>query len=217
MDHPGRLAASVLDDWGRTPRKGKMEQAGASPEQVQELARACEQYVLTTLGFRLDYSVETLPVLDEYARQVRDTLELRPELRPLLAHAAGAYFGEVLCRTFGAFWRLPSSNVVDWQVCMRDVFAWLNPIGVAFDALAGPAGHSGPGSELRVAPEARELVRARLARLDDVEEPEYYLFSTRMEVIELAVEELDRHMQESGYADTSFEADDYEVEQRALL
>ncbi len=185
-----------------------------SPEKIRELASACEDYVERALGFRLDYSVETLSVVDEYARQVRESLDDRPELMALTAQAVGAYFGEVLCRTMPGFWRLPSQNIVDWQVCLGHVFVWLNPIGIAYDALAGNADHAGPSSAIRVAPEDREMVRDRLGRLPDVDEDEYYLLSTRMEVLEVVVEELRRHMEEQGYGETTFDESDYEAEQR---
>jgi hypothetical protein len=191
-----------------------MQHRADSPETVRDLARACENYVGHALGFGLDYSATTLPVLDQYVRQVRDTLDQRPETLPLLARAVGAYFGEVLCQEMHGFWRLPSENVVDWQVCLKHVFVWINPIGVAYDALAGDAEHAGPGSSIRVAPEDRGLVKARLGQLSDVAQEEYYLLSTRMEVIELVVESLRRHMEESGYGDSSFDESDYEAEQR---
>ncbi len=191
-----------------------MNQASTAPEPVAELVKACEDYVERALGFHLDFSVETLPVLDQYAREVRDSVLERPELVALVAHALGAYFGEVACRALDGFWRIPSQNVVDWQICSRRAFVWFNPIGVAYDALVGNTEHDGPGSQIRVAPHERELVRARLGLLADVDEEEYYLFSTRMEVLELVVEELQRHMQEQGYGDSSFDEADYEAEQR---
>ena len=188
-----------------------------SPENVLELARACEKYVVQALGFQLDYTIETLPVLDQYTREVKGPISARPELLPLLGHAVGAYFGEVLCRSASAFWRLPSTNVVDWQVCMRQTFLWFNPIGAAYDALTAGNQHDGPSSQLRVAPEDRSLVQARLERLEHVPEDEYFLLSTRVEVIELVCEELCRQMEERGYSDTTFDESDYEAEQSPVL
>lgn len=193
------------------------EPSEEAPEQVLELARACEEYVERALGFRLDYSVETLPVLDQYAEGVRESVEDRPDLLPLLSHAVGAYFGEVVRRKFGGFWRLPSSNVVDWQVCLTHVFLWFNPIGVACDGIVGHAEHGGPGSQLKVAAEDRDLVKNRLGQLADVTEDEYYMLSTRAEVVEIVVDELTRHMEASGYAESTFDESDYEAEQRLPL
>jgi len=190
-------------------------ESSETPESVRELAEACEQYVVRALGFQLDYSVETLPVLDQYVLDVRASVAERPDLMPLLSHAVGAYFGEVMCRTLGGFWRTPSPNVVDWQVCLTPVFLWLNPVGVAYDALAGHTDHGGPSSQLRVSLEDREFVRARLARLEEVDEEQYYSFSTRIEVMQVVIEELQRRMEESGYGETEFDLTDYEAEQQA--
>lgn len=184
-----------------------------TPDNVRELAEACEQYVVRALGFQLDYSTETLPVLDQYVLDVRASVEQRPDLMPLLSHAVGAYFGEVMCRTMGGFWRIPSPNVVDWQVCLTHVFLWLNPVGVACDAIAGHTEHGGPSSQLRVSLEDREFVRARLARLQGVDEAQYYRLSTRIEGLEVVIEELRLRMEERGYGDTAFDASDYEAEQ----
>lgn len=191
-----------------------MVESSETPESVRELAEACEQYVVRALGFQLDYSIETLPVLDQYVLDVRASVAERPDLMPLVSHALGAYFGEVMCRTLGGFWRTPSPNVVDWQVCLTQVFLWLNPVGVASDALAGHTDHGGPSSQLRVSPEDRELVAARLARLEAVDEEQYYSFSTRIEVLQVVIEELQRRLEESGYGGTEFELTDYEAEQQ---
>lgn len=184
-----------------------------TPENVRELAEACEQYVVRALGFQLDYSIETLPVLDQYVVDVRGSVEQRPDLMPLLSHAVGAYFGEVMCRTIGGFWRTPSPNVVDWQVCLTHVFLWLNPVGVACDAIAGHTEHGGPSSQLRVSLEDREFVRARLERLEGVDEAQYFRLSTRVEALEVVIEELRRRMEERGYGDSEFDISDYEAEQ----
>ena len=191
-----------------------MLESSETPESVRELAEACEHYVVRALAFQLDYSVETLPVLDQYVLDVRASVAERPDLMPLLSHALGAYFGEVMCRTLGGFWRTPSPNVVDWQVCLTQVFLWLNPVGVACDALAGHTDHGGPSSQLRVSLEDRELVSARLARLEQVDEEQYYSFSTRFEVLQVVIEALQRRMEESGYGGTEFDLTDYEAEQQ---
>jgi len=190
-----------------------VEESSEAPESVLELAQACEHYVARALGFQLDYSIETLPVLDQYVADVRTSLAERPDLMLLLSHAVGAYFGEVMCRTLGGFWRLPSANVVDWQVCLTPVFVWLNPIGVACDALVGNTDHDGPSSQIRVSAEDREFVRARLARLAEVDEEQYSRLSTRMEVLQIIVEELAHRMEERGYGGTTFDLSDYEAEQ----
>jgi hypothetical protein len=126
------------------------------------------------------------------------------------------YFGEVLNKRFDGFWRLPSANVHDWQVCMRTAFLWVNPIGVAYDALVGDDEHGGPRSPIRVAPEHKQLVQDRLSMIPEVEPDEYFMLSTRAEVIELVLETLHAAMEAQGYADERFELQDYESELRPL-
>lgn len=157
----------------------------------------------------LDFSPETLSVLDHYAATVRGELRQRPELGPLVARAIGAYFGEVLRARFTGFWRVPSPNVHDWQLCSHVVFLWINPIGVGFDALYGNDEHEGPRSPLRTAPEDREFLQQRLEAMPPVPEDEYFLFTTRFEVIEACVEALRARLEESGYGGTEFTEEDY--------
>jgi hypothetical protein len=114
------------------------------------------------------------------------------------------------------FWRLPSANVHDWAVCAKLVFLWLNPIGVAFDALAGTTEHEGPRSQLHVAPEYKQLVDARLLALPEVSETEYISLATRFEVIQIAADTLKNAMHADGYGDTEFDTDDYAAELNPL-
>lgn len=184
--------------------------AVATPPPVQELSNACIEYVARAFGAMvLDGTPETLGVLDHYARSVRPDLEKNPALAGLIAPALGAYFGEVLRGRFDGFWLLRSANQHDWTVCSTIAFVALNPIGVGYDALHGGEGHGGPRSELRVASEDREYLNRRLATIPPVAEDEYFLFTTRFEVLEVAVEALTAKMQEEGYGGTRFTEADY--------
>lgn len=184
------------------------------PDTVRELAVVCVDYVERALGITLDFSDETLPILDHYASVVRAEITGRPEVGSVLARAVGAYFGEVLRRKFGGFWRLPSDNVVDWLWCARTIFVAVNPVGCAYDALYGSDTHAGPSSRLRVLPEDRGAVDARLAAMPPVPEDEYFRFTTRIEAIEVAAITLRARMAETGYEGIEFDEDDYAAEER---
>ena len=186
------------------------------PEPIDGHVRACIAFVRQAVGIELDFSPETLPVLDHYASNVRAEIENRPELLPLTANAIGAYFGEVVRGRIPGFWRLPSANVHDWSVCSKVAFLSFNPIGVAYDALFRSNEHEGPRSMLRVAAEDREYLTRRLETLPPVPEDEYFLFSTRFEVIEVAAEALRARLEESGYSETEYSEDDYDAELRPL-
>jgi hypothetical protein len=187
-----------------------------APQEIVDLTAVCIDYVRNALDLELDLSAETLPVLDHYVRGVRATIEGRDELGSLVARAVGAYFGELARRSLSGFWRIPSPNLHDWAVCGSHVFLSVNPIGVAYDALAGGTEHGGPRSQLRVAPEYRAAVDARLANLPEVTDDEFYLLSTRLEAIEIAADELRVQMSRAGYEGVDFDAADYEAEARPL-
>jgi hypothetical protein len=172
--------------------------------------------VRRAVGVELDFTPETLPVLDHYASTVKADIESRPELLTLTASALGAYFGEVVRNRIPGFWRLPSQNMHDWSVCSSVVFLSFNPIGVAYDALFRSNEHDGPRSMLRVAAEDREYLSRRLETLPPVPEDEYFLFSTRFEVIEVAAEALHARLEEEGYSETEYTEEDYDAELRPL-
>jgi hypothetical protein len=187
-----------------------MDPTDSSPEFIDELAENCRQFVNLSLGVELDYTAETLPVLDHYLEQAREDIAARPELLPLISRAAGAYFGRVFEEILGGFWIAPSQDDRGWFVCTRSCFLAINPVGVAFDALLLSSDHAGPSSRLQVAPEDRQLIVQRLEDLPEVDECDYYLLSTRLEVLELAVDTLREHMRQGGQSDVEFGAEDYE-------
>lgn len=187
-----------------------------APEPIADLVRACLDYVKRALGTALDFTPETLPLLDHYLAEAREELSAKPELAQLTAHAAGAYFGEVLRRQMQGFWRTPSANLHDFQVCSSVAFVSINPFGVAYDALYGGTQHEGPRSNLRLAPEDLGYIEARLATVPEVPEDQFYLLTTRIEVIEITVEALRARLEEEGYSELQYGPEDYEAELRYL-
>ncbi|HEX6277646.1 MAG TPA: hypothetical protein VFZ53_31605 [Polyangiaceae bacterium] len=181
----------------------------APPEPVAELVTVCLDYVHRALKFELDFTSETLPVLDHYVSTVKGLRAERPELAPLVARATGAYFGEVVRAWIPGFWRVPSANIHDWELCSRVCFLRFNPLGVAYDALYGDEAHDGPRSMLRAAPEDRDFLQRRLEALPPVPPEHYHLFTTRFEVVEVANEALRARLDEQGYEGTELTEEDY--------
>jgi hypothetical protein len=186
------------------------------PEPIPDYVTACLEYVRRALKVDLDFTPETLPLLDHYATLSRETIREKPELAPLITRAAGCYFGEVVRAKLTGFWRVPTINVHDWSICSTAVFLWFNPIGIAYDALYSGTEHDGPRSMLRVAPDEHEFLAQRLAALPPLPEDEYFSFSTRFEVIEVATEALHAKLVASGYEETQFGLEDYEAGSRGL-
>src|SRR5690606_19139879 len=118
------------------------------PESVLERIASCVRFVHAATGIELDFSHETLPVLDHYAAGARAGAAERPETIPLLTEAMGAYFGQVLTNELGALWRASSPDTHNWLVFGQNAFIAINPVGVAYDALLGTNQHAGPSSEI---------------------------------------------------------------------
>ncbi len=158
-----------------------------APAEVQELADACVAYVERATGVRLDYTAETLPVLDHYVREARAQAGTRTELVDVVAAPVGAYLGEVARRRLPLRWFAPPGEHRRWRVELESVFLSTNPIGAAVEALElGDA--PGWGAHLRLRPEDQAKANAALAKLPEVDVEEYYAPSSRLEILEIVVD-----------------------------
>jgi hypothetical protein len=153
-----------------------------APAEVTDLAASCVRFVNDALGLALDYTPETLPILDHYARE-RDAGS-KPEIAELIAPAAGAYFGEVVRRSVpGARWHAPESDYAGYRLEFDPFFLCFNPIGVAQEVIA-VGDISGWAAHFQVLDDAREAVAQSLASVEDVPAEDYYTFSIRLEVLQ---------------------------------
>lgn len=161
-----------------------MLQPMAVPNEVVDLATACIASVNATVGIELDFTPETLPILDHYAKEVLDTPE--DELLALTAPLCGAYFGEVVRRRFEAVrWHAPADEHALWRIEFERVFLYFNPIGVALDVILET---NGPyASELLFDPKDEKLIESALSVYNDVRETDYFTFSVRLEALEQVV------------------------------
>ncbi|MCA9580827.1 MAG: hypothetical protein KC416_03475, partial [Myxococcales bacterium] len=108
--------------------------ADLPPDPIVDLAGACVRFVERALGLTLDFTQDTLPVLDHYLAQLHE--EKRRELQEVVAPAAGAYFGEVLRRTLGdGTWYTPDNEYNRWRLEFGRCFLHLNPIGVSVESI----------------------------------------------------------------------------------
>ncbi len=179
-----------------------------APAEIGELADACVRYVEQVVGVRLDYGAETLPLLDHYLEMRRPELKSRPEAMRLIVRAAGAYFGEVARRRIGAFWRTDDHDLLEWDLCAEPVYLSFNPFAVAYDAVHH-GDEAGPTSHFELDDEDREAVETRLLELPALPEEEFYLLSTRLEVLDIAVDTVKARMVSAGLGDVAFGPQDY--------
>jgi hypothetical protein len=174
-----------------------------APEHVLELAGACVAAVTNALHIELDFTQETLPILDHYISQAKGP---REEVLGLIAPMCGAYFGEVVRRTLGpARWHAPrAATAVDtdaddaaggidpypeYRLEFESIFLHFNPIGMALEALVlQPV--DGFGSNLGLLARERIAVEKAVELFGDVRDDDYYRLTIRYEVIEQVVETL---------------------------
>jgi hypothetical protein len=150
---------------------------------IEELAGGCVAAVTNAVGVELDFTPDTLPILDHYAKQAEAP---DGEVLKLLGSMCGAYFGEVVrLRLPGARWHV-EEKMERWRIEHDGVFLWFNPAGVAVEVLRD---EDAPGyfAHLSMAADERIAVEAALERLGgDVDQHDYYRFTSRFEVLELA-------------------------------
>ncbi len=157
-----------------------------TPEHVHDLAVACVQYVERATGVLLDFTSDTLPLLDHYLRSAEAS---EPALRALVGPAAGAYFGEVVRRIYPARWFAPEDRPDAWRVEFERCFLHFNPVAFALevmddaDAVEGGAGYG-------VASDDLPMLRAALESQGALPEDEFRALSTRWDVLEGVVDRL---------------------------
>ncbi|MCX7808727.1 MAG: hypothetical protein N2515_08970, partial [Deltaproteobacteria bacterium] len=107
------------------------------PPPIQELERACIEYVRRALGIELDRSPETLPILDHYLLNLVRSTQVEPIL-DLVSRCAGAYFGEVVRHAMGqGRWCISSEHPGEWRLEMEHVFLYFFPVGMVREVIAG--------------------------------------------------------------------------------
>jgi len=180
----------------------------APPPQVAELIAACMRFVASKYKVALDGSPDTLSLVDQYIREARTAFEERPESIDLVAPAVGAYLGEVMRQEFGAEWFANGSHEA-WRLYFHDVFLAFNPIGMAREAIM-MKDEGGFHAHLVLDPAEREAIDERLAVMPDVDEDEYYLPTTKFDVITVVVETLLARADAAGTADVKFTREDYD-------
>jgi hypothetical protein len=156
------------------------------PTQVQDLAAQCAQIVQKSTGVALDFTSDTLPILDHYLRQVPHD---GGDVQNLVAAAAGAYFGEVVRRAFPCRWHAPTDDYGAWRIEFEHVFLHFNPVAFAHEAIIASEVVRG-GSGFGVLDQDVEAVRAGLEALGTVGEEDYFRLATRFEVLNTVVDRL---------------------------
>jgi hypothetical protein len=177
------------------------------PQAVGELAAACQRFILGKYQVPLDFTSDTLSLVDQYVREARAEITLLPSSLDLIAAAVGAYLGEVVRRTFGGEWEAVGDHST-YRLFLSKVYMAFNPLGMGREALTMDP-EDGWHSHLVLDPKERDFVDRRIAALPEVPEDEYYLPSTRFDVISVAFDALRGKMIDRGDAGVRFIRRDY--------
>lgn len=185
-----------------------MSDTESSTTPAEDLVGACVVAVQNALGLELDFTPDTLPILDHYAQMAAESGQ--EETIQLVTPMAGAYFGELVRRHLGpARWHAPD-DYQEWRIEMEQIFLHFNPVGVALEVLLQ---EDAPGwsAHFSVLEGDRTAVRKALDLLGDVESDDYYRFSVRWEVLDQVVATLTQRALTSGDTHRVFSAEVYQT------
>lgn len=178
------------------------------PPNVAELCAAGMRFVASKYKVALDGTPDTLSLVDQYVRDARDAVRERPESVDLVAPALGAYFGEVVRQAFGAEW-FADGSYESYRLYFSNVYLSFNPIGTMREALLLEE-QAGWHAHFVLDPGERDIIEERLAAMPEVDEEEYFLPTTRFDVITVVVQTLRALAERSGVADVRFTREDYD-------
>lgn len=176
---------------------------------IDELAASCIEYVQRAVGVELDFTSDTLPILDHYLQDAGRSAQKRPETLELVAQTAGAYFGEVLKRRYDCWWNTdgePSS----WVIRFRTVYLEICPHALIVAALGLPVPEDAPQVGFQIDPDDIEFIGAHLAALPPVTEEDFVRLTTRYDVLETVVDQLKARAVARNLGDVQFEDPDYD-------
>jgi hypothetical protein len=166
-----------------------------APPDVESLAERCVAHVKHRLHFELDYTYETLGVLDHFVRLVVADEgggtapprghPRRAHLVHLLAPTLGAYFGEVVRRAYPCRWRTDDGDPAEWALEFDEVFLRFNPLGAAAEALMEQPVETWGGA-LATSPEETPPLAERLDLAPPLPENEFFALSSRYDVLQIA-------------------------------
>ena len=159
------------------------------PEPIADNANACVRFVQDALQLELDYTPDTLPILDHYVRTRAAIGQAGEEVRDLLTPALGAYFGEVVRRELsGVRWHIPveRDDFTSYRLEFESIFLHFNPLGIAREVLE-QEDVDGFGATFQVLDEARAALEHALEESGSVSVDDYYSFTVRHETLDQVI------------------------------
>lgn len=155
------------------------------PTSLAELSNSCVTFVKRAIGIELDYSQDTLPILDHYLREARKHAQQPEVLAPLVA-TAGAYFGVLTTRQFRGAYLHEAREYEQMRVQFSTIFLHFNPFGIAQEVLS-QADAPGWNAHFSTLPDQRKVIEQSLDQGLRLCEEDYYSFSVRYEMLDQVV------------------------------
>lgn len=151
-----------------------------------ELVELCARLVEKAVGLRPTLEPEALPLVDHTLKTLARSSDAE---RILAVTAAGAWFGELVRGNFPARWLAPRDDQARWRIEFEPVFLHFSPVAFAHEAALESEVVQG-GAGFGVLEEEMDLLRAGLEALGSLPEEDFYLLSTRYEVLQTVYDRL---------------------------
>jgi hypothetical protein len=183
-----------------------MELEGSLPREVEDLIAMARSNVARVIGVEPDLTPETLPLVDQYLREVpRDA---SGEVLALVVSSVGAYFGEVVRQRLGGRWTLCGSHPATWRIELSSCFLYFLPFGMVGEVMQGVESDAYDGS-FSILDELRDGLAEVLNARPPVPEEEYFSLCGRIDTLELVADWLLGLALTSARIMRAYSAEDY--------
>ena len=184
------------------------DQIANMPTEVEDLAMMACRNVQRVIGVEPDFTHETLPLVDQYLRELPHDSPAE-EIEQALA-TVGCYFGEVARRLLDGRWAITTDPPRKWRVELINCFFHFRPVGMAGEVFYREVSDEYDGAFATLNEQWDGLSQA-LSEAVPVSEQDYYSLSGRIDVLHLAADWLTGHNQASGEAPRTYSALDYDL------
>ncbi|MBN2526823.1 MAG: hypothetical protein JXR76_10545 [Deltaproteobacteria bacterium] len=184
------------------------------PEEIYRLTERCRTHVFKRFSLDLDFSSDTLSVLDYFVTELV-TEENKGTCPPaghvsrmnmvhLFAPTLGAYFGALLANQFGGRFRHTDKDITAWRFEFDSCFIRLNPVAVAASVIAQQE-VDGLSAILLSSAKLMPKLQERFDAVPEVLDEDFFSFCTWYESIQIANEFLAEVSLKDGRDDCSSE------------
>ncbi len=167
------------------------------PEEICQLTERCRAHVHKRFSLELDFTSDTLSVLDFFVEELvkdenRGVAPLpghpsRMNMLHLFAPTMGAYFGALLSKQFGGRFRHTEQDISKWRFEFETFFVRFNPVAVAAGVIAKQEVDGLPALLIST-PSLSQRLQERFDAAPEIPEDDYFSFCSFFESIQIANE-----------------------------